>query len=49
MSLRKPLSILALVAVAALAACADVTAPQQPTGFCPITGGPGTCAAPANP
>ena len=39
---RKPLSLLAIVALAALTACSDITGPQQP-GFCPITGGPGTC------
>ena len=42
MSLRKPLSLVALLALAALAACSDITGPQ-PSGFCPITGGPGTC------
>jgi hypothetical protein len=40
MSLRKPLSLVALLALAA--ACSDITGPQ-PNGFCPITGGPGTC------
>ena len=42
MSLRKPLSLVALLAVAALAACSDITGPTS-SGFCPITGGPGTC------
>ncbi|MGE5748627.1 MAG: hypothetical protein ACM31F_01605 [Gemmatimonas sp.] len=42
MSPRKPLSFLAILALAALAACSDVTGPQQP-GWCPITGGTGTC------
>jgi hypothetical protein len=42
MSLRKPLSLVALLAVAALAACSDITGPQ-PSGWCPITGSSGTC------
>ena len=42
MSPRKPLSFLAIFALVALAACSDVTGPQQP-GWCPITGGTGTC------
>ena len=42
MSLRKPLPIIALLSLAALAACADVTGPES-DGFCAITGGPGTC------
>lgn len=42
MSLRKPLSIIALLSIAALAACSDVTGPES-DGFCAITGGPGTC------
>lgn len=42
MSLRKPLSIIALLSLAALAACSDVTGPES-DGFCAITGGPGTC------
>lgn len=42
MSLRKPLSLVALLAVAALTACSDITGPQ-PSGWCPITGGSGTC------
>jgi hypothetical protein len=42
MSLRKPLFLAALLAMAALTACSDITGPQ-PSGFCPITGGPGTC------
>lgn len=42
MSIRKPLSLVALLAIAALSACSDITGPQ-PGGFCPITGGPGTC------
>jgi len=39
---RKPLSLLVLLSLAALAACSDVTGPQ-PEGFCGVTGGPGTC------
>jgi len=42
MSRVKPLALLALVSVLGLAACSDITAPDQE--FCPITGGPGTCA-----
>jgi hypothetical protein len=42
MSLRKPLSLVALLVLAALTACSDITGPK-PSGFCPITGGPGTC------
>ena len=42
---RKSLSFLTLVALAALTACADITGPEK-TGFCPITGGPGTCVEP---
>ncbi len=44
MSFRKSLSVIALVSIAMLTACSDVTGPTQPNGFCPITGGPGTCA-----
>lgn len=44
MSLRKPLILAAILALASLAACSDVTGPQ-PTGFCGITGGPGTCVS----
>lgn len=40
---RKPLSLVALLALAVLTACSDITGPEN-TGFCPITGGPGTCA-----
>jgi hypothetical protein len=43
MLLKKSLSFVALVSLAVLAACADVTGPSQPAGFCPITGGPGVC------
>src|SRR5438045_2007143 len=43
MSLRKPLSLNALVSLAALAACSDITGPDSKPGFCPITGGSGTC------
>jgi hypothetical protein len=43
MSLRKPLSLVALLAAAALTACSDITGPQQPSGWCPITGSSGTC------
>ena len=39
---RKPLTLLVLLALAALSACADITGPQD-AGFCQITGGPGTC------
>ena len=41
MTVRKTLSIVVLLSVAALAACSDISGPE--TGFCPITGGPGTC------
>jgi hypothetical protein len=40
MSVRKPLSLLAILALATLAACADVTGPSTPNGFCTVTGGP---------
>jgi len=40
---RKPISLLVLLSLAALAACSEVTGPEQ-TGFCQVTGGPGTCA-----
>jgi hypothetical protein len=43
MSPRKPLSFLAILGLVALAACSDVTGPQQQPGWCPITGGTGTC------
>jgi hypothetical protein len=43
MRLKRTLSFAALVSLAILAACADVTGPSQPAGFCPITGGPGVC------
>jgi len=42
MSLRKPLSVVALLAVAALTACSDITGPET-SGWCPITGSSGTC------
>ena len=42
MPARKSLSLLAIIALATLAACSDATGPQK-SGFCPITGGPGTC------
>jgi hypothetical protein len=45
MSTRKTLAFLAVISLAALAACTDVTGPQ-PNGAdetCAITGGPGTC------
>jgi hypothetical protein len=44
MSARKPLALLALIALATLAACADVTGPSTPNGFCTITGGPDQCS-----
>ncbi len=44
MSVKKAISLAALVSVAVLSACSDITGPTQPNGFCPITGGPGTCA-----
>lgn len=43
MSLRKPLSFIALLALSALAACSDITGPNSKQGVCPITGGSGTC------
>ncbi len=46
MSLRKPLSLLAIASLAILAACSEVTGPQ-PDGFCTVTGGPGTCVTAA--
>jgi hypothetical protein len=39
---RKPLSLGILIALVFLAACSDVTGPQN-EGFCPITGGSGDC------
>jgi hypothetical protein len=39
---RKPISLLVLLSLAALTACADVTGPES-TGFCTVNGGPGTC------
>lgn len=39
---RKTLSLLAVLALAGLAACSDITGPET-TGVCPITGGSGTC------
>jgi hypothetical protein len=39
--IRKPLSLLALLSLAALAACSDISGPQS-EGFCPITGSDGT-------
>ena len=39
---RKPLSLLVLLSLVALAACSDVTGPDT-DGFCSISGGPGTC------
>ena len=42
MSIRRSLSLVALLTLAAVTACSDVTGPQ-PSGFCQITGGPGTC------
>jgi hypothetical protein len=44
MSARKLLSITILAGlISAIAACADVTAPQQQTGFCTVTGGGQVC------
>lgn len=43
MSLRKPLSLVALLALTALAACSDITGPESQPGWCPITGGSGNC------
>lgn len=43
MSVRKPLSLLAIVSLALITACSDVTGPQT-EGFCQITGGSGDCA-----
>ena len=42
MLLKKTFSLIAMVSLALLAACSDVTGPK-PDGFCPITGGPGVC------
>ena len=42
MLLKKTFSLIAMVSLALLAACSDVTGPK-PSGFCPITGGPGVC------
>ena len=42
MSLRKPLSLVALLLLAATAACSDITGPETEK-FCDIGGGPGTC------
>ena len=39
---RKPLSVIGVLSLALLAACADVTGPDT-DGFCSISGGPGTC------
>jgi hypothetical protein len=41
MTVRKTLSIVVLLSIAALAACSDISGPDA--GWCPITGGPGTC------
>lgn len=42
MSRFKSLITLGAIALLGLAACTDATGPT-PSGFCPITGGPGTC------
>jgi len=39
----KSLVTLGTIALLSLAACSDVTGPAPKSGFCPITGGPGTC------
>ena len=43
MPVRKPLSLLAILALATLAACSDVTGPSSPNGFCGLNGGPDQC------
>jgi hypothetical protein len=42
MSRLRLVSLLSTLALLGLAACSDVTGPTK-TGFCPITGGSGTC------
>ena len=42
----KSLVTLGTIALLGLAACTDVTGPAPKSGFCPITGGPGTCDDP---
>ncbi|MEO8575777.1 MAG: hypothetical protein ABI556_03715 [Gemmatimonadales bacterium] len=44
MSRLRCLATLGAIALLGLAACSDVTGPSEP-GFCPVTGGPGTCSA----
>jgi len=44
MSVRKAVSLVMSLALAGLAACADVTGPQQ-EGFCQVVGGSGTCVS----
>ncbi len=44
MVLKKTLPFVALLSLAILAACSDISGPKQPSGFCPITGGPGVCS-----
>ena len=44
---RKSLSVFALLSLALLAACSDVTGPDT-DGFCSINGGPGTCVTADN-
>jgi len=38
----KLISLFAVAALLSLAACSDISGPE-PTDFCPIGGGPGTC------
>lgn len=42
MSVRKAVSLVMSIALVGLAACADVTGPQQ-EGFCTVVSGSGTC------
>ena len=44
----RPLAILAAIALLGLGAtaCSDLTGPTEKTGFCAVTGGPGTCDDP---
>jgi len=44
----RPLAILAAIALlgSGLSACSDITGPNTETGFCAVTGGPGTCEDP---
>ena len=40
---RKPLPLLVVLALTALVACSEITGPKNKGGWCPVTGGPGTC------